>query len=91
MGTAEVGRFDRGAVVSDLAHGIDCGRARPKHFSAVKTCFALPLGIVEKHGSNNDHPGRHSLGLCPGFVNFAPTSNDVIAIIPKVISLSTGQ
>ncbi len=105
MGTAGVERFDLGAAASDLAHVIEYGRRRPKHFSNVRRAptgergpvatrirLAQAFGILEKRDGNGDDAHRlRGLGLHPRFANSAPASNDVTAIIPKVISLSTGQ
>ncbi len=105
MGTAGVEPFDVRTTAADLAQMIEHGPWQPKHFSDVRRAptgergpvatrirLAPPFGILEKHDSNDDDKrGLCGLGLHPGFTNSAPASNDVIAIIPKVISLSTGQ
>jgi hypothetical protein len=91
MGTAEVGRFDLRAVASDLAHVMEYGRRGPKPFPDVRIRLAQPFGILEERDSNDDDEhGRCGLALHPGFASVAPGSNDATAIIPKVITLSTG-
>jgi hypothetical protein len=58
----------------------------------MRTQLAQPPGILAKHDVNQyDERGLFGLAVLPGFANSAPGSNDVMAIIPKVISLSTGQ
>jgi hypothetical protein len=92
MGTVAVGQSDLGAAASDLAPVIEQGRGRPEPFPDRRTQFAQPLGILGKHDVNDDDDsGRRDLVVPLRLTNSALGRHGPTGVVPKVISLSTGQ